>query len=76
MTISAEECTQIGEDMTVYYPSFVKAGDNYKVKMYFGNTTIKIVREFKNSENGEIVRRECPVDYSFDECYVYSDVLN
>ncbi len=70
MTISPEECTHMGEDMTTYCPSFVKAGDNKKQKMYFGNTTIKIVREFKNSENGEIVRREFPVAYSFDECYV------
>ncbi len=65
LTISQKECKQIGEKTEVFYPKFLKTGDPITFKMYFGNTTIKIIVEFMNPENGEIARKEHPVEYSF-----------
>ncbi len=55
----------LGKKLVWNAPSFVKMGDFYKVKLYFGNTTIKVTVEYMDSVTKRVKIMELPVEYEF-----------
>ncbi len=62
---TAEDGKALGRELIWMAPSFVKMGDFYKVKMYFGNTTMKVTVEYTDSVTKKVEIRELLVEYEF-----------